>query len=261
MKILIVIAAASAVCAFAGSPVDATAALETRSSFVNYGLVMGRDPIVVPSGRVAWEGWYVSGFSLVDYADGNGRRSRYKSRTRKVNTSVGYHYDLPLYHFGVLSADLSYMYEYVPRCRGVVHDTQFVNARIGLEGRWLEPAIHIERDLVLDDGTYVALEVGHTFQPFDRFTVRPLIAQGFGDGKRSAGCFGSFDSAGLMDVSLRLDLGYAVTDWLKFCAFVAYHDFWFGDGMREAAADFNGRFGHDARTWNFSAGIGVSATF
>ena len=253
--------AALAVCAVADSSVTAKASLETRSGFVDYGLMVGRDPVFVPSGRVAWGGWFIDAFSVVDYTDGNGERAGYKSRHRKTNTSLGFHYDLPLYLFGVLSAEVAYMYEYAPRVGGRVCDTSYITARLALEGRWLEPAISFERDLVADDGTYVCVELGHTFEPFDGFTVRPSVGQGFGDGKRTAGCFGSFDSAGLMDATIRADLAYAVTDWLTFSAFIAYHDFWYGDGMREAAADFNGRHGHDARTWNFSAGVGISATF
>ena len=241
--------------------VSARAELATRSAFVDYGLVVGRDPVFIPSGRVAWGGWFIDAFSVVDYTDGNGKRAEYKSRHRKTNTSLGFHYDLPLYLFGVLSAEVAYMYEYAPRVGGRVCDTSYITARLALEGRWLEPAISFERDLVADDGTYVCVELGHTFEPFDGFTVRPSVGQGFGDGKRTAGCFGDFDSAGLMDAVVRVDFGYAVTDWLSVGAFIAYHDFWFGDGMRGAVADFNGRLGHDARTWNFSAGIGFSATF
>lgn len=241
--------------------VSARAELATRSAFVDYGLVVGRDPVFVPSGRVTWGGWFLDAFSVIDYTDGNGKRAGYKSRHRKTNTAVGFSHGVPLYHFGALTAEVAYMYEYAPRVSGRVCDTSYITARLALEGRWLEPSLNFERDLMADDGTYVAAELGHTFRPFDGFTIRPSVAQGFGDGKRTAGCFGSFDSAGLMDATIRADFAYAVTDWLTFSAFIAYHDFWYGDGMREAAADFNGRHGHDARTWNFSAGVGISATF
>jgi hypothetical protein len=260
-KLLFVLFAAFAVILDA-KPVSARAGIETRSAFVNYGLMMGKDPIAVPSGRVTFADWlYIDALSLVDFGDGNGKRSGYSHRVRKTNTSVGICPALPLYHFGVLTADLSYMYEYMPRSRGRVFDTQFIHAGIALEGRWLEPVLHIERDIVLDDGTYVNIELGHTFRPFDGFTVRPSIGQGFGDGKRTAGCFGDFDSAGLMDTVVRVDVGYAVTDWLSVGAFAAYHDFLFGDGMRGAAADFNGRLGNDARTWNFTGGLMVKVGF
>ena len=149
----------------------------------------------------------------------------------------------------------------VPRISGRACDTSYITARLAIEGRWLEPSIEFERDIMADNGTYVAAALGYTFEPFDGFTIRPAVAQGFGDGKRTAGCFGDFDSAGLMDAVVRVDFAYALTDWLTLSAFVAYHDFWYGDGMRHAAAEFNGRTGYDARTWNFSAGVGISATF
>ena len=235
--------------------------LQTRTEFVDYGLVVGRAPVFVPSGRVTWGGWFLDAFSIIDYTDGNGKRGGYKSRHRKTNTAVGFEYGEPLGDFGILSAEVAYMYEYAPRISRRVCDTSYITARLAIEGRWLEPSIEFERDIMADNGTYIAAALGHTFEPFDGFTVRPSVGQGFGDGKRTAGRFGAFDSAGLMDTTIRADFAYALTDWLTFSAFVAYHDFWYGDGMRHAAAEFNGRTGYDARTWNFSAGIGISAIF
>lgn len=261
-RALFAILAACSLAAVSADTITGTAHVSTRSAFVNYGLMMGRDPIIIPAGRVTFgDLLYVSAFSLMDFGDGNGKRAGYTHRARKNNASVGVRHAVPVETVGTFVADLSYMYEYVPRHRGRVYDTQFIHARFALAGRWLEPALHIERDFMLDGGTYVNAEIGHTFAPFDRFTIRPAIAQGFGDGKRTAGCFGDFDSAGLMDTTIRADFAYALTDWLTVGAFVAYHDFWFGDGMRGAAAAFNGRLGHDARTWNFSAGVSISATF
>ena len=46
------------------------AELATRSAFMDYGLVVGRAPVFVPSGRVTWGGWFVDAFSVIDYTDG-----------------------------------------------------------------------------------------------------------------------------------------------------------------------------------------------
>ena len=268
----LLVASATALCALADVPVSAEAMLGTRSSFVNYGLTMGRDPIVVPAGRVTACGvFYLETFALMDTTKGNGKRGGYGNRAgeyRKLNTSIGARYGVPVTDSVAVFADLSYMYEYVPRYRGAVEDTQFINLKFALEGLWAEPVLAVERDFMLDGGTYVFAEVGHTFRIAERFSVRPSISQGFGDGKRTAGCFGhiekveGFDHAGLMDSSVRIDFGYDLTDWLKIGAFVAYHDYLFGDSMREAAAAFNGKFGAgNPRTWSFSGGVGLSVSF
>ena len=61
---------------------------------------------------------------------------------------------------------------------------------------------------------------------------------------------------------VRLDLEYAVTDWLTFGAYIAYYDYWFDGNMREAAAAYNGEWGarYD-QTWNVVGGLSVTATF
>ena len=65
-----------------------------------------------------------------------------------------------------------------------------------------------------------------------------------------------------MDTTLRLDLEYAFTSWLKLGAYVAFHDYWFDGDMRKAAAAYNGQWGAgEDKTWNFTGGLSFAATF
>ena len=119
-----------------------------------------------------------------------------------------------------------------------------------------------------DEGTYASLELGHTFDINESFTVRPSVAQGIGNSLRTKGYFSElekvegFNHGGLMDTSIRLDFEYAINSYLTLGAYIAYYDYLFDDRMREAAAAYNGQWRrHLDRTWNFVTGISLTATF
>ena len=65
-----------------------------------------------------------------------------------------------------------------------------------------------------------------------------------------------------MDTTVRLDLEYAITDWLTFGAYIAYYDYLFDGNMRKAAAAYNGEWGAgEDKTWNVVGGLSLTATF
>ena len=169
---------------------------------------------------------------------------------------------------GALGVDVGYMYEYMPRLDEEVGDTQYFTAELSLGDLWLEPVLAFERDIMADNGTYVNFEIGHTFELTESLTLRPAIGQGFGNSLRTKGYFSElekvegFDHGGLMDTTVRLDLEYAVTDWLSFGAYVAYYDYLFDGNMRKAAAAYNGEWGAgENKTWNVVGGLSITATF
>jgi hypothetical protein len=123
-----------------------------------------------------------------------------------------------------------------------------------------------ERDIYRDDGTYVSLELAHTFEITDSFSLTPSIAQGFGNCERVKGYLTNHETgealnhSGLMDSWIKLDAEWALTPWLTLGGYVAYSDYIFDQKMRDAARDYeaSGKWDH---SYNFTCGISVTATF
>ena len=243
------------------------------SRYMTYGVIDGKDPIVVPGATLTFFDWAYFGVeSIFDVTKGNGKGAGYGNRAGEYTTidafvGIAHEFDLGE-TFGALGVDVGYMYEYINRYAGEVGDTQYFTAELSLGDLWFEPTLAYERDIMADNGTYVNFEIGHTFELTESLSLRPAIGQGFGNSLRTKGYFGElekvegFDHGGLMDTSIRLDLEYAVTDWLTFGAYIAYYDYWFDGNMREAAAAYNGEWGsrYD-QTWNVVGGLSVTATF
>lgn len=231
--------------------VSAEFSLGFDSRYMTYGVIDGKDPIIVPGASITFFDWVYFGVEAIyDVTKGNGKRGGYGNRAGKYTTldaMVGVAHDFYLGEsLGALSVDFSYMYEYLPRYEDEVGDTQYLNLELSLGDLWLEPKLWIERDLMADDGTYVYVELGHTFEVAENLTLRPAVGQGFGNSLRTRGYFSGlekvegFDHGGVMDTTLRVDLEYAVTEYLTIGAYIAYHDYLFDGDMREAAAAYNG---------------------
>ena len=255
------------------SSVSAEAGATFHSRYMTYGVIDGKDPIIVPNASLTFFDWVYFGVEAIfDMTKGNGKRGGYGNRAGKYTTldsMVGLAHDFDLGEtLGSLGVDFSYMYEYLPRHDGEVGDTQYLNLELSLGDLWLEPAFAIERDLMADDGTYAYFELGHTFELSESVTLRPSVGQGLGNSLRTRGYFSElekvegFDHGGMMDTTLRIDLEYALADWLTFGAYVAYHDYLFDGNMREAAAAYNGEWGAgENKTWNVVGGLSITATF
>jgi hypothetical protein len=253
--------------------VSTEVSLSFDSRYMTYGVIDGKDPIFTPGATATFFDWaYIGVESIFDLTDGNGKRGGYGKRGFKYTTLdafVGLAHEFDLGEkIGALCVDVGYMYEYLPRYQGEVGDTQYFTAQLSLCRHWLEPTIAFERDIMADDGTYVNLEVGHTFEICECFTVRPAVGQGIGNSLRTKGYFAGlekvegFDHGGLMDTTIKIDFEYAITDWLTLGAYVAYYDYLFDDKMREAAAAYNGEWGsNEDKTWNFVGGLSLTATF
>ena len=243
------------------------------SRYMTYGVIDGKDPIIVPGATVTFLDWVYFGVEAIfDATKGNGKRGGYSNRAGKyttLDTFIGIAHEFDLGDtLGALGVDVGYMYEYLPRLDDEVDDTQYFTAELSLGDLWLEPTLAFERDIMADDGTYVNFEIGHTFELAEGLTLRPAVGQGFGNSLRTKGYFSElekvegFDHGGLMDTTVRLDLEYAITDWLTFGAYIAYYDYLFDGNMREAAAAYNGEWGAgEDKTWNVVGGLSLTATF
>ncbi|MBQ6136925.1 MAG: hypothetical protein IJI73_06115 [Kiritimatiellae bacterium] len=262
------------------SPViSAEFSLSFDSKYMTYGVVDGKDPIVTPGATVTFFDWvYGSVEAIYDVTKGNGKRGGYGNRAGKYTTldaivGVAHEFDLGE-GLGTLGVDFNYIYEYIPTCRHTgdgCPDTQYLNLELSLGDLWLEPTLAIERDLMADDGTYVNLEIGHTFalvgdgeEP--TLTFRPSVAQGLGNSLRTKGYFADssdgFSHGGLMDTTIKGEFELALCENVTLGAYIAYSDYWLDSNMRDAARAYNAEWGKSSdRSWNVYGGLALTVSF
>ena len=252
--------------------VSAEFGLQLDSKYMTYGVVDGKDPILTPSAQLTFFDWaYVGVESIFDLTKGNGKRGDYGNRAGKWTTLdmiVGLAHEFDLGEtLGTLSVDVNYIYEYLRRHHSDMGDTQYVNLELSLGDLWLEPTLGIERDLMADDGTYVNLEIGHTFalvgdDEDPTLTFRPSIGQGLGDKHRTRGYELADDHGGLMDTTIKGEFEWAVCDHVALTAYIAYSDYWFDSKLRDGARAYNGAGGSSCdHSWTFYGGMGVTVSF
>ena len=252
--------------------VSAEFGLQLDSKYMTYGVVDGKDPILTPSAQLTFFDWaYVGVESIFDLTKGNGKRGDYGNRAGKWTTLdmiVGLAHEFDLGEtLGTLSVDVNYIYEYLRRHHSDMGDTQYVNLELSLGDLWLEPTLGIERDLMADDGTYVNLEIGHTFalvgdDEDPTLTFRPSIGQGLGDKHRTRGYELADDHGGLMDTTIKGEFEWSVCDHVALTAYIAYSDYWFDSKLRDGARAYNGAWGSSCdHSWNFYGGVGVTVSF
>ena len=252
--------------------VSAEFGLQLDSKYMTYGVVDGKDPILTPSAQLTFFDWaYVGVESIFDLTKGNGKRGDYGNRAGRWTTldaivGLAHEFDLGA-TLGTLSVDVNYIYEYLRRHHSDMGDTQYVNLELSLGDLWLEPTLGIERDLMADDGTYVNLELAHTFaligdeeDPTLSFT--PSVAQGFGNTQRTRGYDLAADHGGLMDTTIKGEFEWAVCDHVALTAYIAYSDYWFDSKLRDGARAYNGAWGSSCdHSWTFYGGMGVTVSF
>ena len=250
------------------------------SRYMTYGMIDGKDPIVVPGAQITFFDWVYFGVeSIFDVTKGNGKRGGYGNRAGRwttLDSIVGLAHEFELSEkFGTLSVDFNYMYEYIERYHSDMGDTQYLNLELGLSDGifWLEPTLAIERDLMADDGTYVNLDLGHSFAIIDGkgedddpiLEFRPSIGQGFGNTQRVRGYSPeehTYDHGGVMDTCLKGEFTWRCCDHVSLSAYVAYSDYWFDSTMRHCAREHNAEWGKGCdHSWNFYGGVGLSVEF
>ena len=252
--------------------VSAEFGLQFDSKYMTYGVIDGKDPILTPSAQLTFFDWaYVGVESIFDLTKGNGKRGDYGNRAGKWTTLdmiVGLSHEFDLGEtLGALSVDVNYIYEYLRRHHSDMGDTQYVNLELSLGDLWFEPTLGIERDLMADEGTYVNLEVGHTFalvgdEEDPTLTFRPSIAQGFGDKHRTRGYELADDHGGVMDTTIKGEFEWAICEHVALTAYLAYSDYWFDSKLRDGARAYNGAWGSSCdHSWTFYGGMGVTVSF
>ena len=287
---------------FDETPIVSTeASLAFDSKYLSYGFVDNKDPILTPSGSIKFFDWVTFGVSAIFDTTTYGRRAGYTSRQFQYTelhptVTVGHSFSPDDFEWlpTTIEFAIGYDYEYHPNSKSkgsyddygfwnksISEDTQFWTLEIGLPDLWFEPTFYYERDVMRDDGTYLNLEVGHTFNVLDEeddtLTLRPSVAQGFGNKQRvkayAAKELWFYDAdegpysvdaplahAGLMDTLFKLELGWNICDGVSLTAYVGYSDFLFDRKIRRASRRYES-LGKWDESWNFIAGAAISFAF
>ena len=272
--------------------VSAEASLAFDSKYLSYGLVDNNEPILKPIGSMTFFDWFSltveAYFDVTKY----GRRAGYTSRAWQYTelypgAAIGHSFSPDDYEWLPTTIDfsISYQYEFHPNSKykggdgpdGQADDSQFWMFEVSLPDLCFEPRFYYERDVMRDNGTYLNLEIGHTFPLIDGaedgedpvLTFRPSIAQGFGNTMRvrsyltratSDGEGAPLDKSGLMDLCVKGELAWQVCEFCTLGGYVAYTDYVFDSRMREAAREYE-RTGDWDHSWNFTAGLALTLNF
>ena len=267
--------------------VSAEASLAFDSKYLSYGFVDNKAPILTPAGEITFFDWLTFGVSAIFDLTKYGNRAGYTNRQFKYTelhptVTLGHAFSPEDFEWlpTTIEFALGYDYEFHPNSKNkaalneyengwdtsIAEDTQFITLELGLPDLWLEPKFLYERDIMRDDGTYLNLEIGHTFnllgEDDDTLTLRPSIAQGFGNGQRVKAYATKEDGeplnhAGLMDTMIKLELGWKICDNVSLSGYVGYSDFLFDRKIRDASRDYEATGSWDD-SWNIVAGLALA---
>ena len=258
------------------SVVSAEVGLAFDSKFMSYGLVDNNDPILTPSAALTFFDWVTLGVEAIFDTSSYGKRAGYRDHAFRYQeldpgVAIGHAFgpDDAAWLPTTVAFELGYMYESHPKV--VDDDTQFLTFSVGLPDLWFEPTFSYERDIDRDDGTYLNLEVGHTFSVVegkeegddDILAVRVSLAQGWGDQRRVTAYLedaNGLNRQSLMDTCLKGEFTWTMADGVTLGAYVAYSDFLFDSDVREASRSYEATGSWD-RSWNFVAGLSFAVAF
>ena len=267
--------------------VSGEASLSFDSKYLSYGFVDNDHPILTPAGSLTFFDWVTFGVSAIYDTTKYGYRAGYTSRQFQYTelhptVTIGHSFSPEDFEWLPTTVEFAFGwdYEYVPNSlskgvtpweKSIAEDTHYWTFEFGLPDLWFEPKFYYERDAMRDDGTYLNLEVGHTFnllgEEDDTLTLRPSIAQGFGNGQRVKAYatkedYEPLNHAGLMDTMVKLELGWNVCDGLEISGYVGYSDFLFDRKIRDAAREYEGSEPKRwDESWNFVAGLAATVSF
>ena len=274
--------------------VSAEVSISFDSKYLSYGLVDNNEPILTPDASITIIDWLTIGAYAIFDVTKYGHRAGYTARQFEYNelhpyVEIGHSFSSEDFEWLPTTVEFSfgYDYEYHPNSKrkgspvededtgdflgwdkSMDEDTQFVTFELSLPDLWLEPAFLYERDIMRDNGTYLNLELGHTFALIDGededsdpvLSLRPSIAQGWGSRQRVAAYLESPNRNGLMDTAVKCALTWAICDNLELSGYVQYTDFLFDSGVRDAAREYEATGDwHDS--YNFTGGFALTASF
>ena len=265
--------------------VSGEATLNFDSKYLSYGFVDNNDPVLKPVGALTFFDWFQINaeayFDITRY----GRRAGYTSRAWQCTelypgAAIVHKFSPDDYEWLPTTVEFAicYQYEYIPnvRYRGGENqgdDSQYWELKLGLPDLWFEPFFYYERDVMRDNGTYLNLEIGHTFALIEDgeegadpvLSFRPSIGQGFGNAMRVRAYASKpdgepLDHSGLMDTMVKGELTWKICDFCSLSGYVAYSDFIFDRKIRDAAREYEATGSWD-HSWNFIAGLSLTVSF
>ena len=263
------------------SVVSAEVGLAFDSKFMSYGLVDNNDPILTPSAALTFFNWVTLGVEAIFDTSSYGKRAGYRDHAFRYQeldpgVAIGHAFgpDDAAWLPTTVAFELGYMYESHPKV--VDDDTQFITFSVGLPDLWFEPTFSYERDIDRDDGTYLNLEVGHTFSVVegkeegddDILAFRVSLAQGWGDKRRVVAYLpdvGNDEAEGLgrasmMDTCVKGELTWNITDGVSLGAYVAYYDYLFDSHARNSARAYEATGSH-TDSYSFVMGVSLAVAF
>lgn len=259
--------------------ISGSASLAFDSKYLSYGFVDNRDPILTSAAEITFADFVTFGVEAIFDVTKYGRQAGYGNRGGKYTELHPYagvsHAFSPEDFEGLpttIEVGIDYLYEYHPGAKachgdrdpGADDDTQFWTLSLALPDLWLEPSLSIERDVMRDNGTYAAVEIGHAFNLLgaedDTLVLRPSIMQGFGNRYRVASYVEDVNKNALMNTLIKVDLTWNICDNLELGAYVGYSDFLFSRDVRRASREYEAT-GRWDESWNFIGGLSVALSF
>jgi len=258
--------------------IRAEASIEFASRKIFYGYALNREPIWIPQASLTFFDALTPG--VIAYCDmtdwGDSSRGGYGYGDRSWNYQEMDPY--VLLHHGFTRDELSwlpteaflcvgYQYEYDPPFpNGETNpDSHYINGRLALPELWIEPALSAEFDVDRDHGTYLNLDIGHSFSlvgddAAPTLAVRADVGQGWGDANRNE-AYSGVARCGLMDTMIRLTLEWSPYSWLAIAPYAAYYEFIFDRHLRDGARHICSGGDPTTESWNFLGGVKVSVGF
>lgn len=269
--------------------VSAELSIAWDSKYLSYGLIDNPDPIITPAASLTFLDWLTFGVSWVCDTTKYGKGAGYYNRAWKWTETdpeigIGHSFSADDFEWLPTTVDfsLTYMYESHPNSAvgpdgdlddAEENDTQFVTFEMSLPDLWVEPTFQYEQDIARDSGTYLNLELGHTFSLIDGdedgddpiLSLRPSISQGWGDNRRVAGYLSHrndepLDRAGLMDTMIKISADWNICDYLTLSGYVGYSDYLLDRHTRDASRRYEATGKYDD-SFNFVCGLALTATF
>lgn len=263
--------------------------LNFDSKYMSYGLVDNHDPILTPGAWLTFFDVFSIGCEAIFDITHYGAKAGYTDRKWKHSeiypgATVAYDFSPEQFEWlpTTFSLSLDYIYEYQANSKfkgeypwnpALGEDTQYWVVSASLPDLWLVPTFTYERDVMRDKGTYLNLELAHTFSIIDEvLTLTPSVAQGWGDQRRvsaylgecSEDVFGNVtgsDKPTLMDSCLKLTADWAICEYLTLSGYVAYYDYLFArGGVRDDVRRYEAT-GRDELTRNVVCGLSITASF
>ncbi len=251
------------------------------SKYMSYGLVDNKDPIITPAAALTFFDHLTleasAIFATTEYGKKYGGHGNRAARYTELDPGASFAWTFTPEDYARLPTAVEvafgYLYEYHPRSMGSGRgepgeDTQFVTAEIGLPDLWVEPKFVCERDIDRDNGTYLNLELGHSFTLIEgqnadagpALIFRPSVAQGFGNTQRTRGYGLAENHGGLMDTSVKGELAWNIRPGLMLSGYVAYYDYRFDSTLCEASRSYEAT-GRWDNSWNFVGGLSLAVSF